>query len=511
MSVLDATPGTTPTGRESRPTGKMARQSGTLLASARRSGLLPTFCRRQKYVILIACVSVFGCVHLLTGSVGLFSAGLERQETAAGQGMSAGSGDIRRMNELGGAALWPPPPSSHRDPVIHTGEFPFNPVRPLYRAARVNGNIHSLSRGRERLDKRHVVPFPWPERQKFIPNYFLNYDNLSRSSSDEDKVAKFDSSSVLVYLHHNKAAGTTTKRCLATIAGADLGRTTGPVLSSEGRLAVEARFIRSRRFMMRSSPNTYFGGYAFGICDRYRKPCAYFTVLRDPYERTLSSHSYCKHARQDQLCSAQVANKVSLREWALHQGSFFFRQLLFQPEFCSDKTRWMRNVDVEGVPHDFLNKRDSLRSAPCWFREKLIMELTLNHTQHEALLKYCLKNLERWFTVIMLVDHYDESLQMAQEALKLPVHDLCAGRHDNTGSYNKTANPVTASKLPDQNRTSPTSPATSDPSVEEQLLELRQDPEVRSVLRADELLYQRGVEIFNKQRAVFSKIRSILT
>ncbi|XP_022088709.1 uncharacterized protein LOC110978211 [Acanthaster planci] len=476
-----------------------------LVVRARRLTWSAHGLRQRKILALIVGVSLFSCAHFLARSEGVFSAGLQRQETSENR-VVHGS-DVQRLNELGNGALWPPPPSS--DQVTQEGEFPFKPARPPGDISELSG-VNSLGRLRQAkmAVKRHEEPFPWPVRQNFIPNYFLNYDNASLSPAAEDKPMRFDSHSVLVYLHHNKAAGTTTKRCLSDIAGASLGRTVGPVLSSEGRLAVEARFMRKRRFKMRSTPNVYFGGYSFGLCDRYKKPCAYFTVMRDPYERTLSSHSYCKHARQDQLCSAQVARRVSLHEWALHQGSFFFRQLLFQPVFCSDKTRWMRYIDIEGVPHDFVMKQDWLRSAPCWFRQKLIMELTLNETLHEALLQYCLENMERWFTVIMLVDHYDESLQMAQQALKLPMYDRCAGRRYNAGSYNKTSNPINVSKSMEPNGTIAGHQPTTDPSAEKQLLELRKDPEIRKILRADELLYRKGVEIFNKQRVVFKKIQS---
>ncbi|XP_071804706.1 uncharacterized protein [Asterias amurensis] len=337
--------------------------------------------------------------------------------------------------------------------------------------------------------------FPWPERKNVVPNYFTSYRGNSTTSTA--KQVRFDNASnILVFLHHNKAAGTTTKECIQTLSKAGKGRHNAPVFSSGGRVAAELRLAQNRNILTRSgAPNTYFGGYSFGWCDHFVKPCAYFTVMRDPFDRSLSSHTYCKRNKGDQLCTAQVAGNLSLREWALHQGSFFFRQLLFQPEFCSDRTEWVPYINLDQFPHKFQRGENSLRVAPCWFRQKLIMNLTLTEAEEETLLTYCLDNLERWFALIMLVNEYDESLKMADEAFKLPIHKLCSGSHRNGGLYNKTA------------ITKKGKPSPSD-ITKKKLLELRNDPEVQRVLRPDLLLYEKGVEIFNRQREVFNKIKA---
>ncbi|XP_022104516.1 uncharacterized protein LOC110986706 [Acanthaster planci] len=341
---------------------------------------------------------------------------------------------------------------------------------------------------------KHYAPFPWPRREKLMPNYLLNLNG-----AEEVKSTSLNND-VLIFLHHNKAAGTTAKECLRQVVKAT-DRELGHVLSSEGRLGLLSNLRKLHRRGKRR-PDTYFGGYAFGACDELQQPCSYFTVLRDPYTRTLSSHSYCKKARTDQLCTALHAEKTTLREWALHQGSFFFRQLVFHPEFCSDKTKWIPFVDLKGEPHEFEGSK-SLEDATCWFRQKLIMSLTLNRTEHDALLQYCLDNLEHWFKVIMLVDEFDLSLAMMELAYKLPFHELCSGSHVNIGSYEKHGN-STNIKLK-SNITSPNSSLLND-SIANQIRDLKADPTVQDVLRADMMIYQKGLEIFEKQKDIFLKI-----
>ena len=42
------------------------------------------------------------------------------------------------------------------------------------------------------------------------------------------------------------------------------------------------------------------GGYANGVCDALAtRPCATFTLLREPRARAASAYLYCRHARPD--------------------------------------------------------------------------------------------------------------------------------------------------------------------------------------------------------------------
>lgn len=294
-----------------------------------------------------------------------------------------------------------------------------------------------------------------------------------------------------MYLHHHKAAGTSTKNCLVTTAAAN-ERKIGIMLSSHGRSILE----RSGHGIPHPlQADIFMGGYAFGICEGITdRPCSYFTILRDPYERLISSYSYCRRARTDQICSALGANDVSIAEWAQHQGSFFFQQLLFDPVVCSKNLLSNQTLfSLNGIQHDIAGRSkrtNPLGSAPCWFRQKVAMHNTVNKIQSEALLKYCLEHLENWFSVIGLVEEYDASLALLEGVYGLPFTKCASGTAVNKNDY--------------LNLKLQSMAASAESTVSLLKRQLEQDPKVREALRFDIKLYQRAKQIFGEQKKAFA-------
>ncbi|XP_072033748.1 uncharacterized protein [Amphiura filiformis] len=328
------------------------------------------------------------------------------------------------------------------------------------------------------------VRLPWSiRRTRYLPNFYTQkHANETKHYSD----------STIVYLHHNKAAGTTTKNCLISLA-TSTKRRIGTLLSSQGRTALDRSW--------KSQPNRlkahiYMGGYAFGVCNYLTyKPCSYFTILRDPYERLISSYSYCRRARRDQICSALGANNVSIREWALHQGSFFFQQLLFDPAFCT--SHFMKNrtlMAMGGIAHDIVGS-DRIYAAPCWFRQKVIMHNALTNNQSEMLLNFCLENLERWFAVIGLVEEYDTSLALLQGVYNVPFKKCATGTAINKSNY-LNLHPMEKTTKNDTN-------AARKETLKQLKLELQRDPLVSKALSADVRLYKKAQEIFERQKRTY--------
>ncbi len=336
---------------------------------------------------------------------------------------------------------------------------------------------------RQNDDQGPNVTIPWSiVRTHHLPNFYTQA-NVNDSMHYAD--------SAVVYLHHNKAAGTTTKKCLTMIAPI-AKRKIGTVLSSQGRTLLE-RARNTKPDRLRS--DIYMGGYAFGVCNYLtrHKHCSYFTILRDPYERLISSYSYCRRARRDQICSALGANDVSIKEWALHQGSFFFQQLLFDPTFCT--THFMRHktlTSMRDIRHDIIGA-DRLSSAPCWFRQKVIMHNALNANQTELLLQYCLENLEKWFAVIGLVEEYDMTLTLLEDVYKIPFRKCATGKAINKSDYLNLEQVKGAHNV--------SSDAKQD-SLKKLKLELQQDPAVTKALEADVRLYEKAREIFGRQTQI---------
>ncbi|XP_072176009.1 uncharacterized protein [Diadema setosum] len=323
--------------------------------------------------------------------------------------------------------------------------------------------------------------FDWPVvRRKYLPNYFLMWDRPQKTAS----VLSYRDGN-MVFLHHNKAGGSSIRKCLR-----EIGKESGLNVSSS---VFSYRYAAQEFHYWKHAPRTrkhvgLYGGYAFGVCDVLNdgRPCSYFTMIRDPYDRAISAYLYCsKNTSKDQLCTALKASEVSVVDWALHHGSFFFRQLLMNPAVCNgsyDDTEYLRNLD--GFPHKF--SRDII---PCWFHHKVLLQRMFTEEERDRFLQHVIDNLENYFAVIGLLEHFDLSLSMLQHVYHVPFRDKCSDAHYNTGKFRRVQQKVEAERLV--------------ASLKQQLLA---DPRVNETLRADLLLYEKAKSIFARQVEVYSHL-----
>nr|XP_054748677.1 uncharacterized protein LOC129254212 [Lytechinus pictus] len=310
-----------------------------------------------------------------------------------------------------------------------------------------------------------------PDAKNLLPNYFTRKD----SKKDERRYTD----GILVYLHLNKAAGSTTKSCLSKVARKRSVSGSTAVLSSTARVQIQKKLEHKVNY------NILMGGYAFGICDAAMdKNCSYFTILRDPYERLLSSFTYCRRAGTDQTCQGLSPWDVTLKEWAIHQGSYFFRQLLMKPYFCNPNQHYT-NWSLNGIPH---SKGTTFSRSPCWFREKVILNRSLSPALMDNLLTYCVEHLEEWFSVIGLTDHYDLTLAMLEKVYQIPFQKACTGSEINVSNYHNLANDTNVNKTE---------------TVSDWKRELQEDSEVYEALRGDIVIYEKAKQIFERQKLAF--------
>ncbi|XP_070558881.1 uncharacterized protein [Ptychodera flava] len=316
--------------------------------------------------------------------------------------------------------------------------------------------------------------FPWVQRRRFTPNHFT----FSRRGKGSPPNSYRNHS--IVFLHNHKAGGTTMKLCLKRIIQA---KSLPPFYGLWNDNVVQA--IETARTLEKRA-KLYVTPYAFGLCDAVDDPyCAYFTVLRDPYDRVVSSYEYCKKSRMDPHCAASDARKLTLKEWALHQGSYFFRQLQFNPEeICSDQTR--RKKVVKLVDRDNYIGRKKNR-PPCWYRHKLLLDNVLNKNEKHILLQYMLENLEKWFAVIGITEQYDTSLRLLQTVFKLPFYRLCSGLVEQATTYSREKQ-TKWSKLE---------------AIKKARQKIEDDQEVFEALYFDIMIYRKAVEIFNSQKRFY--------
>ncbi|XP_077978019.1 uncharacterized protein LOC144433574 [Glandiceps talaboti] len=340
-----------------------------------------------------------------------------------------------------------------------------------------NGTVSDslIDASTDRMLEEILNKFPWIRRRRFTPNHFTSrrYGNTSPSRSYRNHS--------IVFLHNHKSGGTTMKICLQRIIQA---KSLAPYYGLWDTNVAKA--IETARVLEKKS-RLYVTPYAFGICDELDDPyCAYFTVLRDPYERVVSSYEYCKRSRPDPHCAASNARKLTLKEWAVHQGSYFFRQLQFNPsDICSDLTRRKKVVKLMKEDNYYIGRKRN--HPPCWFRHKLLLDNLLTKSEKRVLLQFMLDNLDKWFTVIGITDEYDTTLQLLQTVFKLPFYRLCSGLVEQQTQYNKM-------KLTKISRLQ---------NIKKLKTEIEDDPEVFDALYYDIMIYQKALEIFNVQKRVY--------
>ncbi|XP_070558880.1 uncharacterized protein [Ptychodera flava] len=317
--------------------------------------------------------------------------------------------------------------------------------------------------------------FPWLNRKLFSPNYFMSGGNSTKVA-----VKPRIKDPTYIFVHNQKSGGTTLKNCIDKVTSKKkmakyVGVWDEHVVSQVIR-EVNLKHARSKFY---ASENT------FGLCDEFnRRNCSYFTLIRDPYERLISCHEFCKRALGDPLCAASDARKLTLKEWALHQGSYFFRQLQFKPTYvCSDKI--MRENIAPKIKKAKYLGRNAVH-PPCWYRHKLFLDDALNDMEKEVLLNYFLDNLKNWFTVIGITEEYRTTLGLLQQAYNLPFRDLCMNLISMKGLYKVDGKPAT--------------PQSKQELIQKLKAELQADPEINRTLYYDVKIYEKAREIFEEEK-----------
>ncbi|KAL5013463.1 hypothetical protein ScPMuIL_007733 [Solemya velum] len=324
---------------------------------------------------------------------------------------------------------------------------------------------------------------PWLPKNNTLPNYFFN--NLVNHDSREYEKSN------LVFLHHPRSAGTAVLDCLRNIS-MENNLPMSPLMdvdnvviweSGDGDANIYREFMKIHR-----------GRYSFGMCEKLKTPCSYFFMMRDPFERAVSSYYYCKSALGDELCSAINANRVSLRKWILEQGSILFRQVLFSSKFCVD-----RNDTFPFTPtnEDLVNKNN----LPCWYKENIILEKLLDPGELKLVTNYVVSNLNKWFSVVGMVEKFEESMELFEHVFKLPF-SKCNNRHKSETNGDVR---VLTNRVSNQNsrRSDWLNPEEDDPEF------LKNDVYIRDALLPDYAIYKEVKRIFSIQKQFyFNSFRS---
>lgn len=275
------------------------------------------------------------------------------------------------------------------------------------------------------------------------------------------------------FLHNPKSGGTTIKKCLVTMAENE-NLTISPFLWKETRTQFEEDLLNGAYEGTRF--DLVAGDVSLGTCARMptHRTCAYYTVVREPYDRAVSQYFFCKGGGE----TANSCTNKTIEEYVLNVGSLFFRQLTYQTT-CYNI---MSSSKLEAASNDHgWRCKKNLHSS--------------SEKEKDRLIAYLLKKMDSIFAVIGITERYEESLELFQDAFNLSFHDTCSGFRFNVGpSINSTRRRRTET---DENLHR---------IKEEAKRSLMINAKIRKSLRPDILLYRKAKEIFEKQILVRKKL-----
>ncbi|XP_070563001.1 uncharacterized protein [Ptychodera flava] len=314
---------------------------------------------------------------------------------------------------------------------------------------------------------------PWIVKRNTLPNFFMR-----KRVTDGHKWPPNDyyRSGVIVFVHNTKAGGAAMRQCLNHLRR-PWNKTTPISLYS----AISDELKSSYSELLNSSQmlhnnDMYWGDMAIGVCDYISKPCSYFTMFRNPYDRVVASYLMCRgREHKPHICKFKRADEMTIKEWALYQGSLTFDQLLLNPEFLANKSKYSQLLygSLNATHHE---------SNFAWLENRNLLNQLVSESQRQEILQYILVNLKSWFSVIGLTEKYDLSFQFFEHVYQLPFYAKCAQPHEVFQS-----DVVQTRKMVEQ---------------------LRMDPDVRTALYYDLEIYRVAREIFHFQVEGYNLERS---
>jgi hypothetical protein len=183
---------------------------------------------------------------------------------------------------------------------------------------------------------------------------------------------------VVIFLHIPKAAGLT----LYKVLDREYGRSR--VYSFRGgrqRLQKAIDGFRALPAARRDEYDLLRGHLPFGVHEWISRPATYFTLLREPVERVVSHYNYVKRTPQHALYRQVTKEKMTLADYVSSGINY---------ELDNGQVRLISGVD-DNVPFGGCSS-DLLRQAH--------------------------RHLADYFTVVGLVDYFDETLLLLRQALK---------------------------------------------------------------------------------------------
>ncbi|XP_071854338.1 uncharacterized protein [Apostichopus japonicus] len=271
------------------------------------------------------------------------------------------------------------------------------------------------------------------------------------------------------FLHNPKSGGTTIKECMKKISKTQ--HKNKPILLSSDKVI---QVVTNLKNGVAEVNDHYMGDMALGICDFVgERPCAYFTVLRDPFERSVSHYYFCKEGGE-----AIHSCNGSLEEFTLSVCSSFYLQMT-----CRLLCERGNQGDEENT--DWQCKRVRVAGTKQFSNET-----------NQSALQYILGNLDKLFAVVGITEDFKTTLQLFEDTFGKPFYKTCYDFHNNAGRYINGGNNITARR--------------KNKIRESEIKRLRGNEKVRQCLHEDTVIYEKVKEIFEIQKQKFIERRHLV-
>ena len=228
----------------------------------------------------------------------------------------------------------------------------------------------------------------------------------------------------------------------------------------------------------RNKYDAIFGGMAFGVCENLAKPCMYFTTVVHPIDRILQVYHYCQQSRKTSLCSFTKANSSATKDlysFIKSSGNTYFKKLLYYSKHC--KLLGDDQICIQDGKTSFL----------------------LSSVERRVLLNDVLHNLDKWFAVVGLGEHYKDSLRLFGHVTGLMFSKCTPFNHSAINQYLMHGNSSSA--------TNGTHGHKQQKSIRAMREKLMQNPRITQWLYADLKIYERFQEIYAKQLEVYEYLK----
>ncbi len=243
------------------------------------------------------------------------------------------------------------------------------------------------------------------QHKNILPNFYItlntsmkNISSLSEKSTsyhlefikEVDNRSRSYSRAKQVFMYQHEPGAYFVRECIRMVA-----KDKNLLIPS---VPLNAAYRSSWDMMDKKKKNSFqilYGGLSFGVCEGISSPCTYFSLIEHPLDRILTVYSLCQSNVGGTYCHYNSLNvsSMTLEEFVKTQGSNLFQKLLYYSRHC--KLVGEDEICLPDIKTSFV----------------------LTDVEKKLNLENIINNVEKWFGIVGLGDHLEESLQLFERVL----------------------------------------------------------------------------------------------